>query len=138
MSHVSTMPVSSEKTISDAEILVVGGRGLQKEADLEMAKALATLLGADWAVSRPLVEKGWATNARQIGLSGRTVRPRLIITCGVSGAIQFTACMNAAEHIVAINSDPNAPIFEVAHVGLVGDLYDIVPQLIRTLKERCA
>ena len=138
VSHVSTMPVSSEKTISDAEILVVGGRGLQKEADLEMVKALASLLGGDWAVSRPLVEKGWATNARQIGLSGRTVRPRLIITCGVSGAIQFTACMNAAEHIVAINSDPNAPIFEVAHVGLVGDLYDIVPQLIRTLKERCA
>ena len=68
-------------------------------------------------------------------LSGCTVRPRLLITCGVSGAIQFTACMNASEHIVAINSDASAPIFEVAHVGIVGDLYQIVPDLIGRLKE---
>jgi len=84
------------------------------------------------------VEKGWTTNDRQIGLSGRTVRPRLIITCGVSGAIQFTACMNASDHIVAINSDPDAPIFQVAHVAIVGDLYDILPRLIRQLKEERA
>ena len=71
-------------------------------------------------------EKGWAGNDRQIGLSGRTVRPRLIITCGVSGAIQFTACMNASEHIVAINTDRTAPIFETAHVAIVGDLYDTI------------
>ncbi len=132
---VGSQPVPAGKTISDAEILVVGGRGLQKESDLEMIRELAALLGGDWAVSRPLVEKGWTTNARQIGLSGRTVRPRLIITCGVSGAIQFTACMNASEHIVAINSDASAPIFEVAHVGIVGDLYQIVPDLIGRLKE---
>lgn len=135
VTHVSTQPVAAGKTISDAEILVVGGRGLQKEADLEMIRELAALLGGDWAVSRPLVEKGWTTNARQIGLSGRTVRPRLIITCGVSGAIQFTACMNASEHIAAINSDEQAPIFKVAHVGIVGDLYKIVPDLIARLKE---
>ena len=132
---VGSQPVPAGKTISDAEILVVGGRGLQKESDLEMIRELAALLGGDWAVSRPLVEKGWTTNARQIGLSGRTVRPRLMITCGVSGAIQFSACMNASEHIVAINSDANAPIFEVAHVGIVGDLYQIVPDLIGRLKE---
>ena len=89
-------------------------------------------------MSRPLVEKGWATNERQIGLSGRTVRPRLIITCGVSGAIQFTACMNGSDHIVAINTDENAPIFQVAHVAIVGDLYEIVPALIRQLKEEQA
>ena len=135
---VSVTPVPPKKSISDAEILVVGGRGLQKEADLEMVKELAALLGGDWATSRPLVEKGWTTNDRQIGLSGRTVRPRLIITCGVSGAIQFTACMNASDHIVAINSDPNAPIFDVAHVAIVGDLYDILPRLIRQLKEEQA
>lgn len=135
VTHVSTQPVPAGKTISDAEILVVGGRGLQKEADLDMIRELAALLGGDWAVSRPLVEKGWATNARQIGLSGRTVRPRLIITCGVSGAIQFTACMNASDHIVAINNDAEAPIFEVAHVGIVGDLYQIVPTLSAKLKE---
>ena len=135
---VSVMPVPPKKSISDAEILVVGGRGLQKEADLELVKELAALLGGDWATSRPLVEKGWTTNDRQIGLSGRTVRPRLIITCGVSGAIQFTACMNASDHIVAINSAPDAPIFQVAHVAIVGDLYEILPRLIRQLKEERA
>ena len=134
-SCVSVTPIPPKKSISDAEVLVVGGRGLQKEADLEMIKELAHLLGGDWATTRPLVEKGWNTNDRQIGLSGRTVRPRLIITCGVSGAIQFTACMNASDHIIAINTDRNAPIFDVAHVAIVGDLYEIVPALIKQLKE---
>lgn len=134
-SCVSVKPVPPKKSISDAEVLVVGGRGLAKEADLEMVKELAKLLGGDWAVTRPLVEKGWTTNDRQIGLSGRTVRPRLIITCGVSGAIQFTACMNGSEHIVSINTDKDAPIFDTAHVAIVGDLYEIVPQLIKQLKE---
>ena len=120
--------------ISDADILVVGGRGLKKESDLDMIKQLAQLLGGEYAVSRPLAEKGWETNARQIGLSGRTVKPKLIITCGVSGAIQFTACMEGAERIVAINADKNAPIFRVAHVGIVGDMYDIVPKLIEDIK----
>ena len=134
-SCVSVKPVPPKKSISDAEVLVVGGRGLAKEADLEMIKELAKLLGGDWAVTRPLVEKGWTTNDRQIGLSGRTVRPRLIITCGVSGAIQFTACMNGSEHIVSINTDKDAPIFDTAHIAIVGDLYEIVPQLIKQLKE---
>ena len=132
---VSVKPVPAGKTISDAEILVVGGRGLAKEADLEVVKELAAQLGGDWAVSRPLVEKGWTANDRQVGLSGRTVKPKLIITCGVSGAIQFTACMNGSDHIVAINSDKDAPIFSVAHVAVVGDLYKIVPALIEKLKE---
>ena len=134
-SCVSVKPVPPKKSISDAEVLVVGGRGLAKEADLEMIKELAKLLGGDWAVTRPLVEKGWTTNDRQIGLSGRTVRPRLIITCGVSGAIQFTACMNGSEHIVSINTDKDAPIFDTAHIAIVGDLYEIVPNLIKQLKE---
>ena len=134
-SCVSVTPVPPRKSISDAEVLVVGGRGLRKEADLDMIRELAALLGGDWATTRPLVEKGWNTNDRQIGLSGRTVRPRLIITCGVSGAIQFTACMKGSDHIVAINSDPNAPIFDVAHIAVVGDLYDIVPALICRIRE---
>ena len=134
-SCVSVKPVPPKKSISDAEVLVVGGRGLAKEADLEMIRELAKLLGGDWAVTRPLVEKGWTTNDRQIGLSGRTVRPRLIITCGVSGAIQFTACMNGSEHIVSINTDKDAPIFDTAHIAIVGDLYEIVPGLIKQLKE---
>ena len=134
-SCVSVTPVPPGKSISDAEVLVVGGRGLQKEGDLKLIQDLAQALGGDWATTRPLVEKGWSTNERQIGLSGRTVRPRLIITCGVSGAIQFTACMNASDHIVAINTDPAAPIFDVAHVAIVGDLYEIIPQLMKQLKE---
>lgn len=134
VTHVSTMPVPAGKSISDAEILVVGGRGLQKETDLEIIKELAFLLGGDWAVSRPLVEKGWASTSRQIGLSGRTVRPELLITCGVSGAIQFTACMNASSRIIAINTDFEAPIFNVAHIGIVGDLYHIVPKLVALIK----
>ena len=131
---VRTEPIPKAANISDAEILVVGGRGLRKEGDLAMIRELAALLGGEYAVSRPLVEKGWETNLRQIGLSGRTVRPRLLIACGVSGAIQFTASMDQSEHIIAINSDPNAPIFKVAHVGIVGDLYEVLPRLIDSIK----
>lgn len=127
-----------KRSISDAEILVVGGRGLRREADLALVRELASALHGDWAVTRPLVEKGWAANDRQIGLSGRTVRPKLIITCGVSGAIQFTSCMDSSEHIVAINTDPDAPIFAVAHIAITGDLYKIVPALLELLKEAMA
>ena len=133
--HIRTQPIPPAANISEAEVLVVGGRGLKKQADLEMVQKLAAALGGEWAVSRPLVEKGWATNARQIGLSGRTVRPKLIITCGVSGAIQFAACMNKSERIVAINVDPEAPIFDVAHVAIVGDLYKILPKLLERPEE---
>lgn len=136
--HVETKPVPKAANISEADVLVVAGRGLQKAADLEMIKEMAALLGGEHAVTRPLVEKGWETNQRQIGLSGRTVRPKLIITCGVSGAIQFTASMDGSEHIIAINSDPDAPIFQVAHVGIVGDLYDILPGLINDLRKEAA
>ena len=135
---IQVKPVPGGRSISEAEVLVVGGRGLQKESDLEMIRELASLLDGDWATTRPLVEKGWAANDRQIGLSGRTVRPKLIITCGVSGAIQFTSCMNASEHIVAINNDPEAPIFETAHIAIVDDLYRVVPALIHRLKEERA
>ena len=132
---VSRRHIPKAANISDAEILVVGGRGLQKESDLALVKDLAAALGGEYAVTRPLVEKGWETNARQIGLSGRTVRPKLIITCGVSGAIQFTACMNASERIVAIDQDACAPIFACAHVGIVGDLYDILPRLTEQIQK---
>ena len=134
-SCINVIPVPPKKNISEAEIIVVGGRGLKKENDLGMIRELAGILGGEWAVTRPLVEKGWATNDRQIGLSGRTVRPRLIITCGVSGAIQFTSCMQDSEHIIAVNSDRNAPIFDVSHIAIVGDLYEVIPNLILRLKE---
>ena len=83
-----------------------------------------------------MVEHGFGDNAHQIGLSGRTVRPKLIITCGVSGAIQFTSCMTGAECIVAINTDPEAPIFKVAHYCLVDDLYRVVPRLTELARGR--
>ena len=133
---VSTEPVPKAANISDAEILVVAGRGLQQKEDLELVRELAGLLGGEYAVTRPLAEKGWESNARQIGLSGRTVRPKLIITFGVSGAIQFTAGMDQAEHIIAVNSDQDAPIFKLAHVCIVSDLYEVLPQMISKLKEK--
>ena len=100
------------------------------------AKELADLLGGVVACTRPLVEKGWNDVTRQIGLSGRTVKPKLIITCGVSGAVQFAAGMNGAECIVAINTDPEAPIFKIANFCIVKDLYEVVPQLTAAVRAK--
>lgn len=121
-------------TIEDAEIIVVAGRAVKKAEDMEMIYNLADLLGAQVAATRPLIEAGWADPRKQIGLSGRTVKPKLILTCGVSGAIQFVAGMNNSECIIAINKDKNATIFNAAHYGIVGDIYEIIPRLIEDLK----
>jgi electron transfer flavoprotein alpha subunit len=131
---LKVIPKQKERGISDAEVIVVAGRGVKSEKDLDMIKELANLLGAEIATTRPLIEAGWIDAKRQVGLSGRTVRPRLIITCGVSGAVQFTAGMNNSEYIFAINKDEKAPIFKVAHYGIVGDIYEIVPRLIENIK----
>ena len=103
---------------------MVAGRGVREEKDLAVFEELAQLLGGQLATTRPLVEMGWAHYTQQIGLSGRTVKPKLIITCGVSGAVQFSAGMNTSECIVAINKDPKASIFEQAHYGVIGDIYE--------------
>jgi electron transfer flavoprotein alpha subunit len=131
---VSVTPKAKETGLSDAEVIVAAGRGVKSQKDLEMIKELADLLGAELAVTRPLIEAGWADAKRQIGLSGRTVRPKLIITCGISGAVQFTAGMKNSEYIFAINKDEKAPIMKVAHYGIVGDIYEIVPQLIDKIR----
>jgi electron transfer flavoprotein alpha subunit len=123
-----------EESISDAEVIVVAGRGIKSEKDMELVHELADLLGAQIAGTRPLIEAGWIDAKKQIGLSGRTVKPRLIITLGVSGAVQFAAGMNGSEYIFAINKDEKASIFNVAHYGIVGDIYEIVPQLIENIK----
>lgn len=120
--------------IEDAEVIIVAGRAIKKQDDLEMIFELADLLGAHVATTRPLIEAGWADPRKQIGLSGRTVKPKLIITCGVSGAIQFVAGMNNSECIVAINKDEKASIFGVAHYGIIGDVYEVIPQLIEKIK----
>jgi electron transfer flavoprotein alpha subunit len=123
-----------EENISDAEVIVAVGRALKSEKDLAMIEELAILLDAQIAGTRPLVESGWINAKKQIGLSGRTVKPKLIVTLGISGAVQFAAGMNSSERILAINKDPHASIFNVAHYGVVGDIYEIVPQLIENLK----
>lgn len=139
--HVEVIGVTKkeqESGIENAEILVVAGRGVKKREDLQLIQDLADALGADVACTRPMVEGGWMDAKRQIGLSGRTVRPKLIITCGVSGAIQFVAGMNHSDNIIAINTDPNASIFKVANYAVVGDLYDVVPKLIEKIKSGAA
>ncbi|MCG8540665.1 MAG: electron transfer flavoprotein subunit alpha/FixB family protein [Clostridia bacterium] len=123
-----------EESIEDAEVIIVAGRAIQKEDDLSMIYELADLLGAHVATTRPLIEAGWADPRKQIGLSGRTVKPKLIITCGVSGAIQFVAGMNNSECIVAIDKDEKASIFGVAHYGIIGDVYEVIPRLIEKIK----
>lgn len=125
---------SREKGIEESEVLVVAGRGVKKVEDIAMLQELADLLGGKLASTRALVEAGWTDARCQIGLSGRTVKPKLIITCGVSGAIQFVAGMNSSEKIIAINTDEHAPIFNVAHIGIRGDLYKIIPELISKIK----
>lgn len=122
-------------SIEEAEILVVAGSAIKDEKGMEMIQEFAKLLNASVAVTRPMVEKGLGHVNQQIGLSGRTVKPKLIITCGVSGAIQFTAGMKDSEVIIAINSDPNAPIFELAHYVVVDDIYALIPKLIANIKE---
>ena len=121
--------------IENADVLVVAGRGVKKKEDLKLIRELAEALNGDYACTRPLVENGWLEPKRQIGLSGRTVRPKLIITCGVSGSVQFVAGMEHSEQIFAINSDPKASIFKVANYAVVGDLYEIVPKLIENIKQ---
>ena len=121
--------------ISEANVLVAVGRPFKSEEDFAMAEELADLLGGVVACSRPLVESGLKDAKFQIGLSGKTVAPKLIITLGISGAVQFVAGMNGSEQIIAINSDPNASIFDVAHYGIVGDVFEIVPKLIANIKK---
>ena len=135
--HVDVLDIvkkEPEKFIESADVLVVAGRGIKKEEDLAMIRELAELLDGQVACTRPLAEAGWVEAKCQVGLSGRTVRPKLIITCGVSGAIQFVAGMDHSDCIVSINTDEKAPIFKTAHYCLVGDVYDIVPKLIEKIK----
>ena len=134
ISIVERAAISRTKSIEEEDVLVVAGRGVKTEKDVEMLRELATLLGGQLCFTRPMVETGFGDAAHQIGLSGRTVKPKLIITCGVSGAVQFTSCMSAAQTIVAINTDPDAPIFRIAHYQIVDDLYAVIPDLIARIK----
>ena len=121
--------------LSQAPVIVAVGRGIKAPENLEMAKKLAALLGGELGASRPICDEGWLPMERQIGSSGQTVAPKLYLALGISGAIQHVVGMKGSRTVVAINKDQNAPIFEVADYGIVGDLFEIVPALIEALEK---
>src|SRR5215217_6982228 len=126
----------ADVNIEDAEILVAGGRGLGKAEGFELCESLAEALGGAVAATRAVVDAGWYPYAAQIGQTGKTVAPKLYLAAGISGAIQHKVGMQSSENIVAINKDPNAPIFEFSDLGIVGDLNKILPKLTEAVKAK--
>ena len=121
--------------IQEVETLVAGGRGLDSPKGFQLIRDLANELGGAVAASRAAVDSGWIPYPHQVGQTGKTVSPKLYIACGISGAVQHAVGMQSSEIVVAINRDKNAPIFDIATYGVVGDLYEVVPQLIKRLQE---
>lgn len=119
-----------------AKIIVAAGMGVTSQKSLELVKELARVLGGDVGCTRTIVDAGFLEHDRQIGQTGVTVRPNLYIACGISGQLQHTAGMNESRRIIAINTDPNAPIFKLAHYSIVGDLNDVLPKMIKAYKEK--
>jgi electron transfer flavoprotein alpha subunit len=125
---------SQSVDLTTAQRIVSVGRGIKEESNLELMRKLAESLGAELAASRPICDSGWLPLDRQVGSSGQTVSPKLYVAVGISGAIQHLVGMKGSQCIVAINKDPEAPIFEVADYGIVGDLFEVVPAMIEALK----
>jgi electron transfer flavoprotein alpha subunit len=128
----------SGPSIEDADVVVAGGRGLGNPENFSLLEELARALGGAVAATRAVVDAGWYPYATQVGQTGRTVAPKLYLACGISGAIQHKVGMQGAGTIVAINKDPNAPIFEYSDLAVVGDLHEIVPRLTELVRERKA
>ena len=126
----------ADVNIEDADILVGGGRGLGKKENFDLAEQLAEAMGGAVAATRAVVDAGWYPYAAQIGQTGKTVAPKLYLAAGISGAIQHKVGMQNSENILAINKDPNAPIFEFSDLGVVGDLHKIVPKLTEAIKAK--
>lgn len=125
-----------EASIVDADVIVSAGRGLKKPEGFQIIREVVDLLNGAVGASRPTVDDGWIGRQHQVGLSGNTVRPRLYIACGISGSVQHLAGMRNSDVIVAINTDPSAPIFKEADYGFVEDLYELLPELITEIKRR--
>lgn len=122
--------------LDEAEIIVAGGKGMKSAQGFAMLEELANLLGGSVGASRGAVDLGLADSSIQVGQTGKTVVPKIYIACGISGAIQHTVGMSGSDKIIAINKDKNTPIFKIAEVGIVGDVFEIIPSLIKKLKER--
>ena len=131
----SVINEADKVNIQEVETLVAGGRGLDSAKGFALLRELAAELGGAVAASRAAVDSGWIPYPHQVGQTGKTVSPKLYVACGISGAVQHMVGMQSAEVIVAINRDASAPIFNIATYGVVGDLYEVVPQLIRRLQE---
>jgi electron transfer flavoprotein alpha subunit len=127
---------SAKSNLAYADIVVAGGLGLGSPENFQLVRSLAAVLGAEYGCSRPLVQKGWVTSDRQIGQTGKTIRPKLYIAAGISGAVQHRVGVEGADLIVAINTDKNAPIFDFAHVGIVTDAIRLLPALTEAFRMR--